>query len=217
MSFTIHSLVRPLVPFVNKLFLQKAEGLDNIPKSGPYILACNHVSVPDEWLLANLVLRRDRRKLWFIARDDYWFTKAWGRFVSKLMCVLLIDWRVPSAVLTHALELLKAGEPVMIFPEGTRNFDRESLVLGKTGMIRLSLAARCPIIPAGYEGPNITTTWEGLGHLFKHTQAIIRFGAPLDFSAYYKQTITRELLYKLTDKVMVEIGKLCNKKPRLHT
>lgn len=216
MPFTIHRFARPLVPFVNKLFLQKVEGLDNVPKSGPYILAANHVSVPDELLLANLVLQRDNRKLWFIARDDYWFTKAWGRLMSRLLCVLIIDWRAPAAVLAQAEALLKKGEPIMIFPEGTRNFDSQSLVLGKTGAVRLALSAHCPIIPVGYEGPNITTVLEGLGHIAKRTKARLYFGQALDFSAYYEQPITRELLYKLTDKVMVEIGKLCHKKPRLH-
>ena len=217
MPFTIHYFVRPLVPFVNRLLLQKAEGLDNIPKSGPYILAANHVSVPDELLLANLVLWRDKRKLWFIARDDYWFTKAWGRLMSRLMCVLIIDWRTPAAVLQPAEELLKKSEPIMIFPEGTRNFDSESLVLGKTGAVRLALAAHCPIIPVGYIGPDITSVLDGLKHLARRTKAKLYFGQPIDLSDYYNEPVTRELLYSLTDKVMIEIGKLCNKKPRLHT
>lgn len=216
MSFTLHPIARLTAPLVNKIFLKQTRGLENIPKSGPYILAANHVSVPDEWLIGNIILQQGNKRLWFIGRDDFWSAKWWSKLTARVLGVLLIDWREPAKVLEPTLAILRAGGIIAAFPEGTRNFDALALVLGKTGAVRLALAAHCPIIPVGYEGPNITSVLDGLKHLAKRTKAKLYFGRPLDFSAYYNQPLTRALLYKLTDQVMAEIGKLCNKKPRLH-
>lgn len=215
-AFIIRFLGRLSAPLVNRLFLKKLSGLEQAPNRGPYVIASNHVSVPDQWLIANQIVGRDRRLVSYLARDDFWFTRRWSRAMARLFSALPIDWRAPAAVLDEALELLRQGGIIGVFIEGTRNFDPESLVLGKTGAVRLALAARCPLVPVGYVGPGIPTLAAGLRHLFKRNLANIYFGKPLDFSAYYNQPVTRELLYKLTDKVMIEIGKLCNKKPRLH-
>lgn len=214
--FIIRFLGHLSASLVNRLFLKKLSGLGQVPKSGPYIIASNHVSVPDQWLIANQIVGRDRRLVSYLARDDFWFTRRWSRLMARLFSALPIDWRAPAAVLDEALELLHHGGIIGIFIEGTRNFDHQSLVLGKTGAVRLALAAQCPIVPVGYAGPGIATIAAGLKHLLKRNLAAIRFGAPLDLAAYYNQPITRELLYELTDKVMIEIGKLCDKRPRLH-
>ncbi len=215
-AFIIRWLGRLSAPLVNRLFLKKLSGLDQVPRSGPYIIASNHISVPDQWLIANQIVGRDHRLVSYLARDDFWFTRSWSRLMARLFSALPIDWRVPSAVLDEAKTVLKDGGVIGIFIEGTRNFDPESLVLGKTGAVRLALAAHCPIVPVGYIGPEIVTLLIGSKNLIKRNLASIHFGKPLDFSSYYNQPITRELLYSLTDEVMIEIGKLCNKKPRLH-
>ena len=217
MSFTLHPIARLTAPLVNKLFLKRVEGLDNIPKTGPYILAANHVSVPDEWLIGNIILQKGNKRLWFIGRDDFWSAKWWSKLTARALRALLIDWRDPAAVLKRTLAILRAGGIVATFPEGVRNFDTRALVLGKTGTVRLALWARCPIISVCYPGPNIFSTWDFFKNFFlaRHTATII-FGEPIDFSDYYQTPITRRLLYELTDKMMVEIGKLCGRRPRLH-
>lgn len=217
MSLTLHPVARLAAPLVNKLFLKQVRGLENIPRARPFIIAANHVSVPDEWLIGNLILQRGHPQLWFIGRDDFWSFRRWSRLAARFLGVLLIDWRRPAVALESALAILQNKGIVATFPEGVRNFETRALVLGKTGTVRLALKARCPIIPVGYSGPNIETVRDALKHfiLARHT-ATIAFGQPIDLSDYYNEPITRELLYKLTDKVMVEIGKLCHKKPRLH-
>ncbi|MDP1709871.1 MAG: lysophospholipid acyltransferase family protein [Candidatus Komeilibacteria bacterium] len=216
-NFIVHCLSKALAPLVKKFFLESASGLHNIPRVGPYILACNHIGVPDALVLTVLILQRDGRQLRFVARDDYWFSKWWVKIISRMFGVLLIDWRQPAAILDRAQEKLKNNEPIVIFPEGTRNFDQESLVLGKTGVARLALVARLPVIPVGYQGSSIRSLGRALKYfIWQRRRAIVNVGKPLDFSQYYNQGMSRELLYKITDQIMIAIGALCQRRPRLH-
>jgi len=217
MNITIHRLAKPFIPFVNALFTDSIEGVANLPPAGPYILASNHESMPDSWVMANIVLASQNIRVWFIARDNFWFTIWWGHLVGPLLGSLLIDWRSPSAVLEKAKAILRSGEIVGIFPEGTRNPDKRSLVLGKTGVARLALAAHCPVVPVGYIGLPINSAWDVFKiYVWQRQRSKVRIGQPIDLSAFYGKPITKELLYEVTDKIMIEIGKLCGKKPRLH-
>ncbi|MAG29071.1 hypothetical protein CL632_02915 [bacterium] len=203
----------------NGFFLGKVLGKENVPSKGAFILAANHVSIPDSWLLINILLKKHEREVWFISRDDIW----WGTwFTSKVVSpllgsLLLVDWRNPKQVLDQAKEILKRGWVVGIHPEGTRNTDPKALCLGKTGAARLALETGLPVVPAGYFGPSISTLWDVFYEFaLKRNRAKIVFGKTMDFSEYKNKEITRDLLYEVTDKIMIEIGNLSNKKPRLH-
>ncbi len=207
-------------PLVNSIFLGRVESANNIPARGPVILAANHVSFPDGWLIANIALARRGASPWFIGRDDYWVSARWTRFAMSRLTALFIDWRNPGAVLEEARDVLGRGGAIGVFPEGTRNMNAEALVLGKTGAARLALATGAPVIPIGYRGPSVTTTWEGFKHfLFKRNTAVITIGKPMRFGPNPNpaREVTREALYEATDKIMIEIGKLCGKRARLHT
>lgn len=181
------------------------------------ILACNHISVPDEWVMAALVYRKIRKPVWYIARDDYWWGPRWTHLLKDAFATLLVDWRNPSAVLEEAEAVLGEGGIVGVYPEGTRNTDPRALALGKTGVARLALVTGAPVLPVGYFGPPIATVWDIVKNfVFKCNTASLTFGRPLDLSRHYHEPMTRQLLYRVTDEVMIAIGKLCNKRPRLH-
>jgi len=151
-------------------------------------------------------------------RDDFWLGEKWSNFIGPRLAGIIVDWRNPSKALKKAHEVLSSGGIVGIFPEGTRNPDQQALCLGKTGVARLALSTKAPVVPVGYFGPKIATTFDVIKNfIFKRNLARIEFGKPLDFSEYYGKTIDRKLLYKVTDKIMIEIGALCDKRPRLHT
>ncbi|MBU2575657.1 1-acyl-sn-glycerol-3-phosphate acyltransferase [Patescibacteria group bacterium] len=211
--FFLASNIRHIVYAV---FLGKVEGIENLPKP-PFILALNHVSIPDAWLVTNLMISRFKIPAWIIGRDDFWLGKIWSNFIGPRLGGIIIDWREPHKALERAHEILLKKGIVGIFPEGTRNSDPRALCLGKTGAARLALSAKVPVVCVGYFGPKIATTFEAIKNfVFKRNLARIVFGKPLDFSEYYGKTIDRELLYEATDKIMVQIGALCGKRPRLH-
>ncbi len=217
-SKTLCWFVNFFAPAVNFVFLDKVENIERIPKRGPFIIVSNHVSFPDAWLLVNIVLKQRNFLPYFIGRDDFWLNIKWTKFLAPKGRVLLIDWRDPSAVIRDALSVLLRGEVVGVFPEGARNMDKDVLVLGKTGAVKLALLSGAPVVPVGYIGPNIKTTWDVIrDFIAKQKKARIVVGNPINFPRMKEGEITRELLYNLTDNLMIEIGKLCAKSPRLHS
>jgi len=201
---------------VNAIFLGKVEGIENLPEP-PFIIASNHVSIPDGWLISNLIISRFKIPAWFFARDDFWIGTRWANFIGPRIGGIIIDWRKPYKSLEIAHEILFKKGIIGIFPEGTRNPDAKALCLGKTGAARLALSAKVPVVPVGYFGPKIVTTFDVIKNfIFKRSITKIIFGKPIDFSDYYGKTIDYKLLYKATNNIMIEIGALCNKRPRLH-
>lgn len=215
----LYRFTKLCTPIVNAAFLKRAHGIENVPKAGPLIIAANHVSFPDVWLIWNTIIRARNEPPWFIGRNDFWINTRWTKVIASRGGALFIDWRNPAAVLEQAMSILKRGGVVGVFPEGTRNMDPGALVLGKTGAARLALATAAPVVPIGYIGPKVTTTWEGFKHfVFKRNTAVINVGSPLRFaSTPGPVAATRKLLHKTTDSIMIEIGKLCGKRARLHT
>ena len=212
--FFLGSNIRPLA---NALFLDRVLGQENLPEP-PFILAVNHVSIPDGWLITGLMMDYFGIPAWTIGRDDFWIGKRWSNFIGPRLGGIVIDWRKPDKVLDKAREILMKKGIIQIFPEGTRNPDPRALCLGKTGVARLALESKAPVVPVGYLGPKIATTLDGIKNfVFNRNLARIIFGSPIDFSGYYGKNISCELLYETTDKIMIEIGALCGKRPRLHT
>jgi 1-acyl-sn-glycerol-3-phosphate acyltransferase len=212
----LYKVVTSLRFIVNKLFLGSAKGLENIPKS-PFILACNHISIPDAWLISNLVKSKIGQSTWFIARDDFWFNRRFTRYISKKLGALIIDWRHPSKVLNPALKILQKKGVIGVFPEAARNSNTKILLKGKTGVARLALWTGYPVVPVGYYGPPIASTLQvAKNFALKRNLSKIIFGEPLYFEKKNNSEITKQDLYNTTDNIMIKIGKLCNKRPQLH-
>jgi 1-acyl-sn-glycerol-3-phosphate acyltransferase len=190
-----------LGPILRLLFRPKAVGLENIPTDGPAILAANHQSFLDDLLLPLVV---PKRKVVFLAKADY-FDKWYLRWFFKGANVIPVrrENRSASEAALHAgVDALRDGRIVGIFPEGTRSPDGR-LYRGKTGVARMALEARVPIIPVALVG-----TFEAMPYDRKLPRAgrtEIRFGKPLVFERYYPTPADRFVLRSVTDEVMYEI------------
>jgi 1-acyl-sn-glycerol-3-phosphate acyltransferase len=197
-----------LGPGIRKVFRPQEEGTENVPETGPAILASNHLSFAD-WLFMPLAL--DRR-VTFIAKSDY-FTgvglKGWAqkRFFAGTGQVP-IDRRGGKAsegALRAGLKVLERGELFGIYPEGTRSHDGR-LYKGRTGVARLALLAGVPVIPTAVIGTDIIAPPGRIVH--KIVSPTVRFGKPLDFSRYAGMSEDRFILRSITDEVMYAIMEL---------
>jgi 1-acyl-sn-glycerol-3-phosphate acyltransferase len=197
-----------LGPFLKLVFRPQAEGAENVPDTGAAILASNHLSYAD-WLFMPLTLPR---RVTFVAKAEYFSTpgiKGW--FQKKFFAgsgQVPIDRSGATAAegaLSAAKRILAQGELFGIYPEGTRSRDGR-LYRGKTGVARLALETKVPVIPVAVLGTDVLAPpGKTFGTI---TRPVVRFGKPLDFSRYEGLENDRFILRSITDEIMYEIMRL---------
>lgn len=128
-------------------FPGEAAGAENLPADGAYILAPVHRSYVD-WLL---VARLTRRRLRYIVKAEVWKSKAVGRLIEALGAFPVNRSGADREALERCLEVLAGGEPLVMFPEGTRRSGPLVTDL-REGVAYLSLRAGVPIVPVGIGG-----------------------------------------------------------------
>jgi 1-acyl-sn-glycerol-3-phosphate acyltransferase len=183
------------------------EGLENIPRAGGAIFAGNHLSVADELFLGAVVPRH----IAFWAKAEYFRGGGIRGGITKLVLeglgAIKVERGGGRAALTAfdgAIPVLKAGDMVAIYPEGTRSPDGR-LYRGRTGVARLAVAAGVPIIPVGMLG---TERVQPIGQRFPRLgqgKVTVKFGRPIETTG---RSNDRTALRALTDEVMAEIQKL---------
>src|SRR6266516_3273600 len=138
-----------LGPWLRLLYRPKARGLENIPREGPAILAANHQSFLDDLLLPLMV----ERKITILAKADYFdrWTTAWFFKAAGCVPVRREGGSASQAAIKAGVDALKEGKLVALFPEGTRSPDGR-LYRGKTGVARMALEARVPVVPVALIG-----------------------------------------------------------------
>ncbi|HTX00324.1 MAG TPA: (d)CMP kinase [Acidimicrobiales bacterium] len=122
-------------------------GADRIPASGPYILAPVHRSNLD-WLI---VARLTRRRLRYIVKHGVWRVRSIGRLIELLGAFPVRRMAADREALNTAMSVLAGGEPLVLFPEGTRR-DGPTVQDVRDGAAYLSLRAGAPIVPVGLAG-----------------------------------------------------------------
>ena len=195
-----------------KLALKKINGLKNLPEKGGYIVAANHASYLDILVVYTVFLDKAKTYIRFIARKsllkDTYFRICTFLFENKQNRVIKLDSKKPEKAFEEAAKALKKESVVGVYPEGTRS-PTGKLQKGKTGVIRLALSARVPIVPVGIKGTyELMPKGKAIPKIKK--KVVLNIGKPIYFNSFYDKKIPKKLLRKLTDKVMVKIGELSN-------
>jgi len=196
-----------LGPLLRTLFRPKVEGADHIPATGGVVLASNHLAVADSFFLPLVVSRR----VTFLAKREYFTApgilgrlKKW--FFSGVGQVPIdrSSGAAAQAALDTGVRLLTEGSMLGIYPEGTRSPDGR-LYKGKTGLARMVLQSRVPVVPVAMVG---TDQVNPIGSKMWRLRPIrIRIGEPLVFSRYdglagdrfVERSITDEIMYALME------------------
>jgi 1-acyl-sn-glycerol-3-phosphate acyltransferase len=184
------------------------EGMENLPDEGPAILASNHLSFSDSFFLPLMTPRR----ITFLAKSDYFTGRGVkGRLIRWFFSgvgQLPVDrsgGRASEAALGTGLSVLAKGDLLGIYPEGTRSPDGK-LYRGKTGVARMALEARVPVLPVAMID---TEKIQPPGRVIPRIGKIgIRIGRPLDFSRYEGMEGDRFVLRSVTDEIMYELMEL---------
>jgi len=129
-------------------FIGRVEGIENIPKSGGAILAANHASYLDHFIIGVCIFARINRMIYFLAKKEHFETPL-QRFWHRYLQAIPIDREAGGKdALAEAVHHLRRGDLIMIYPEGTRTRDG-ALQRAKTGVARLAFAAHVPVVPIG--------------------------------------------------------------------
>jgi len=194
------------VPFF-RWRVASAEGLGNIPRTGPALLVANHVGQQDPLLLTYAILRATGGRAphtiakWKIFHSQ--FTQDW------LGTIPLYPDRKQTVARSEAL--LRSDELVLVYPEARIN-PLPTIGKVKTGAARLAVATRVPVIPIGLTRTN-TPPQSELGHTLDMFlgRVRIRVGQPLDLSRWYDRPVDKVLLDEVSAAIMTPVAALAGK------
>ncbi|MER5437602.1 lysophospholipid acyltransferase family protein [Streptomyces sp. NPDC002790] len=197
-----------LGPLLRLLFRPRIEGLEHIPESGAAIVAGNHLSFADHFLMPAII----KRRITFLAKAEYFtgpglrgrLTAAFFRSAGQIP-VDRSGKEAGQAAIREGLGVLRRGELLGIYPEGTRSHDGR-LYKGKVGVAAMALKGRAPVVPCAMIG---TFEAQPPGQKIPTMRRVtIRFGKPIDFSRYAGMDDEKAILRAATDEIMYAILEL---------
>jgi 1-acyl-sn-glycerol-3-phosphate acyltransferase len=197
-----------LGPVLRSLFRPWVRGAEHVPVTGGAILASNHLSFSDSIFLP-LVLRR---RVTFLAKNEYFTGPGLKGRLQRMFFTSVgqvpIDRsgaQASAPALDSGLRLLRRGQVLGLYPEGTRSPDGR-LYRGKTGVARLALESRVPVLPVAMIG---TDKVQPIGSRLPSIRRVgIIIGRPLDFSRYDGLADDRFVQRSVTDEIMYELMRL---------
>jgi 1-acyl-sn-glycerol-3-phosphate acyltransferase len=186
-------------PILYGLFRLRVQGRENVPASGGYILACNHLSNFDPWPLGMPLF--PQRWLRFMAKSElYWWPATY--ILDGAGAFPVHRGRADVVAVQTAIRLAREGNVVVMFPEGTRRkkgLVKKHQARGRTGAARIALEAGVPLVPAAVAG---TDRLLALGPLR------IAYGAPVELDDLRATGEMRRSSQEATDRLMARIAEL---------
>ena len=183
----------------------QVEGLENAPRSGPYILVSNHCSNLDPPFLGWAVGHQTGRVIHFMAKDEIrrWPLVGW---LAKQSGVFFIRrGEADRGAQRIAVNLLASGRPLGLFPEGHRSRDGQ-LQHGRAGAALLAMRAGVPLLPVGIAGTH--RIFAGGRRIPGRSRVTIRIGRPFTLPPLSDGRLDRAALQEATARVMREIAAL---------
>ncbi|TCZ81235.1 1-acyl-sn-glycerol-3-phosphate acyltransferase [Paenibacillus albiflavus] len=182
-----YRFIRMLVNFIYTiLFRLKTEGTENIPATGPVILCANHISVLDP----PTVGIRIKRPVKFMAKEELFAKPILGVIIRNLGAFPVKRGGVSKESIKHTLTILREGNVLGIFPEGTTKGTTGGM--GKKGVASFALKTGAAVVPVAIIGKY---------KLFQ--QVVVKYGKPVDLSEF--DSGSSEDLELATEKIMAVI------------
>ncbi len=207
MGFWYRFAVVILKPFLTVFTKRDWRGMEHVPPDGGVIVAFNHISYFDPLVVAHYVYDTGRLPR-FLAKAGLFTTPFVGRVVTGAEQIPVHRNTANAAeALRAAVEAVERGECLVIYPEGTATRDpRVWPMVAKTGVARLALTTRAPVIPVAQWGAQEILPYpQKRPKLLPRRTIHMLGGPPVDLSAYYGRDQSVELLREVTDVIMARI------------
>jgi 1-acyl-sn-glycerol-3-phosphate acyltransferase len=170
-----------LRPVTSVAFAAKVSGLENVPESGGLVVAANHRSYLDPPMLGTWF----PRTIHFMAKRELFSIPVLGALIRRVHAFPVDRNRADLASFRQALRIIKEGEVVGVFPEGTRNLTGDAKARG--GAVLLAATAHCPLIPVALIGTQYAV------RRFRKSRVEVRIGAPLHFEGSTRKATKAEI------------------------
>jgi 1-acyl-sn-glycerol-3-phosphate acyltransferase len=194
-NFPFYWVARAVVKFILKVVWRiRAYGVENIPMSGPLIVACNHISNVDPPALGVMCPRMIR----YMAKEELFRIPVLAQIIRACAAYPVDRKGSAAAAIKRSVEVLRKGGAIGIFPEGGRNITGQNEV--RQGVALLASLAQAPVVPACIVGTR---------NLWGFNQIKVVYGEPMRLPPHRKAT--REDMAKFTDEVMGAIRALAQR------
>jgi 1-acyl-sn-glycerol-3-phosphate acyltransferase len=204
----VYTLAKLIVPPVIRFWVRlDMQGALHIPASGPVIVAANHVSYFDP-LCLGVFVDSAGRQVRFLAKSEL-FEKRLMRFIMLGAGQIPVyrETRDASRSLSAAVEAMREGATVAIYPEGTTTRNPDFMPgPAKNGVARLAALTGAPIVPVGMWGAHLLFTRGRIGPFRRGIRVVVRAGPPIELGL--GEDATHDELNDARDRVMDAITAL---------
>ena len=208
MEFWFRAAEGALVPPIKLWFNWRFEGLENVPREGPCLVACNHISYFDP-LAHGYLLVKAHRKPRYLAKSELYENAFLRRVLTGAKQIKVFRGSGDAGPVENAKRALRAGECVVVYPEATvTNNPDFSPMKAKTGIARLTLSTEVPVLPIAVWGSQHVWQKDGARSLKFGRPIWVKAGPPIDFSDYSEIPADEKTLRAVTDQTMDEIAQL---------
>ncbi|MDQ0111559.1 lysophospholipid acyltransferase family protein [Paenibacillus harenae] len=171
------------------LFRVEARGTENIPADGAVVLASNHLSVLDPPTVGIKI----RRKVHFMAKEELFKIPVFGSLIRSFGAFPVKRGGVSKDAIKSAISLLKEGNVLGIFPEGTRNSQEG---MAKKGASLIAIRSGAAVVPVAIIGKY---------SLFR--KMVVCYGKPIDLKPFIEEGAP-DMLEQVTDAIMARIREI---------
>ncbi len=180
------------------LFRPRVLGQENIPSTGGFILASNHISYYDPPIVGCW----QKRQMYFFAKQELFRNRLFGALIRAANSIPVKRGTIDRLAVRMAVDVVRQGNGLVVFPEGTRSKTPHFLP-PKAGVGMLARAAQCPIVPAYLYGNNRLKDC-----FWRRKRMTIAYGEPLSADLVASFADDKEGYQALADVVMERIGRL---------
>ena len=203
-------LIKFVAPLTINIFVKKINNLQNFQKKKAFIIASNHASLLDPMIIGFIFAVKFRVKVYFIGKEDV-FSNFFSRMIQEAGGTIKLNSSDKGALALKTADCyLKKDRVIGIFPEGERSYYGK-LLKAKTGVARLAISAKVPVLPLVIQGTHELMPRGALFPKFKK-EVTINIGKFLYFDKYYNKKISKKDYRIITNEIMLNIKTLIEKK-----